>query len=96
MLTRRIITDRFRHQEILLPTFFKKIISAFSRDVRKEKKRTHSRASVLLQRVPWRVLPYYVGMTLVLSMGGRKPITLDNFVTVTDYKSNRTVRAMPQ
>ena len=40
---------------------------------------------------------FYVGMTLVLSMGCRKPITLDNFVTVTaDCKSNRTVHAMPQ
>ena len=39
LLTKRIITDKFRHHEFLLPTFLKKIISAFSLDVRKEKRK---------------------------------------------------------
>ena len=96
LLTKRIITDKFRHHEFLLPTFLKKNNFSFLSLCTKREKKTHSRATVLLQRVPWRVLFFYVGMTLVLSMGQRKPITLDNFVTVTDCKSNRTVRAMPQ
>ena len=37
LLIKRIITDRLRNHEFLLPISFQKIISTFSRDVRKEK-----------------------------------------------------------
>ena len=40
LLTKRIITDKFRHHEFLLPAFKKNNkISTFSRDVRKEKRK---------------------------------------------------------
>ena len=39
LLIKRIITDRLRNHEFLLPISFEKIISTFSRDVRKEKRK---------------------------------------------------------